>query len=272
MRPDLLSRRGPAGLSTTAWALRPAAAATAFGKLAHDRLVVVSQLTLGITAGLARDSAPSNPGSGCRGDAMLPFEPTRPAHCPALPALRRGVTAPPSTALTKGGESASPKARYGLGARWKLTPRLPPSTGRSRTNSPWREGPSSTASRRWTTRSPSPPLPERRVSSSRLDSPDNPSGPTRSGGSFAPALRWLRRFGFAPEPLSVLDGPIRPQPGDSSIATRKRLLVGPALLPAQVEARTSEYYGGEVSPTAGTRLTFGRRYGAHFILPRRGLR
>ena len=103
MRPDLLSRRGPAGLSTTAWALRPAAAATAFGKLAPDLLMAGSQLTLGITAGLARDSAPSNPGSGCRGDAMLPFEPTRPAHGPALPALRRGVTAPPSTALTKGG-------------------------------------------------------------------------------------------------------------------------------------------------------------------------
>ena len=105
MRPDLLSRRGPAGRSTTAWALRPAVAATAFGKLAPDLLMAGSQLTLGITAGLARDSAPSNPGSGCRGDAMLPFEPTRPAHGPALPALRRGVTAPPSTALTKGGES-----------------------------------------------------------------------------------------------------------------------------------------------------------------------
>ena len=71
-----------------------------------------------------------------------------------------------------------------------------------------------------------------------------------SGGPFAPALRWPRRFGFAPEPLPVLDGPVHPQPGDSSIATRKRLLLGPALLPAQAEARTSEYYGGEVSPTA----------------------
>ncbi len=123
MRPDLLSRRGPAGRSTTAWALRPAAAAAAFGKLAPDLLMAGSQLTLGITAGLARDSAPSNPGSGCRGDAMLPFEPTRPAHCPALPVLRRGVTAPPSTALTKGGESPSPRAWYGFGARWKFTPR-----------------------------------------------------------------------------------------------------------------------------------------------------
>ena len=35
---------------------------------------------------------------------------------------------------------ASPKARYGLGARWRFTSRLSPSTGRSRTNSPWREG------------------------------------------------------------------------------------------------------------------------------------
>ena len=81
---------------------------------------------------------------------------------------------------------------------------------------PWREGPSSAASRRWTTRSPSPPLAARRAASSRLDSPDNPSGPTRSGGPFAPALRWPRRFGFAPEPLSVLVGPVHPQPGDSS--------------------------------------------------------
>ena len=80
-------------------------------------------VVLGITAGLARDSALSNPGSGCRGDAMLPFEPTRPAHCQALPALRRGVTAPPSTALTKGGISPSPRARYGFGARWRFTPR-----------------------------------------------------------------------------------------------------------------------------------------------------
>ena len=44
------------------------------------------------------------------------------------------------------------------------------------------------------------------------------------------------------------------------------MLPGPALLPAQVEARTSGYYGGEVSPTAGASLTFGRRYGARFIL------
>ena len=93
-----------------------------------------------------------------------------------------------------------------------------------------------------------------------------PTAGGTAGGPFAPALRWLRRFGFAPEPLSVLDGPIRPQPGDSSIATRKPLLPGPALQPAQVEARASEYYGGEVSPTAGARLTFGRRYGARFIL------
>ena len=105
MRPDLLSRRGPAGRSTAVCAPRLGAPATVPGQLAPDLLRAGSQLTLGITAGLARDSAPSNPGSGCRGDAMLPFEPTRPAHGPALPALRRGVTALPSTALTKGGES-----------------------------------------------------------------------------------------------------------------------------------------------------------------------
>ena len=113
-----------------------------------------------------------------------------------------------------------------------------PSWGRSRTNNPWREGPSSAASRHWTTHSPSPPQPERRATSSRLDSPDNPSGPTRSGGPLTPALRWPRRFGFAPEPLSALDGPVHSQPGDSSIAMRL-LLPGPALLPAQVEARAS---------------------------------
>ena len=82
-----------------------------FAGLALDPLLVPSQLTLGITAGLARDSAPSNPGSGCRGDAMLPFEPTRPVHCPALPALRRGVTAPLSKALTKVG--SPPRRRLG---------------------------------------------------------------------------------------------------------------------------------------------------------------
>ena len=49
-------------------------------------------------------------------------------------------------------------------------------------------------------------------------------------------------------------------------ATRKRLLLGPALLPAQVEARASSTDGGEVSPTAGASPTFGRRYGARFIL------
>ena len=87
-----------------------------------------SQHTPGITAGLARDSAPSNPGSGRRGDAVLPFAPlgkvgrehflalpgamlgrhprVRPAtHCPARPTPRCGVTAPPSTPLTSGGES-----------------------------------------------------------------------------------------------------------------------------------------------------------------------
>ena len=75
MRPDLLSRRGPTVRSIARRALRPSAAATVFGQLAPDPLVAGSQLTPGITAGLARDVAPSNPGSGRRGDAVLPFAP-----------------------------------------------------------------------------------------------------------------------------------------------------------------------------------------------------
>ena len=133
MRPELLSQRGPTGPSTSACALRLGAAATVTGQLAHNRLGVASQPTRCHTPGLARDSAPSNPYSGRRGDAVIPLEDVcagrggdhllalpgarlgrhpavRPAtHCPARPATRRGVTAPPSRPsskpLTKGGES-----------------------------------------------------------------------------------------------------------------------------------------------------------------------
>ena len=79
------------------------------------------------TPELARDSAPSNPGSGRRGDAVIPFEDVsadrgcdhllalpgallgrHPAarqatHCPARPATPSGVTAPPQEVLTNGG-------------------------------------------------------------------------------------------------------------------------------------------------------------------------
>jgi len=84
---------------------------------------------------------------------------------------------------------ASPKARHGLGARWKLTPRPPPSTGRSHTSGPWREGPSSAASRRWTTTLAIPSAAGAAGGCVPARLPDNPAGPTRPGDPFAPALR-----------------------------------------------------------------------------------
>ena len=141
MRPDLVSRRGPTARSTAACALRPGAAATVIRQLASDPLVAVSQRTHGITAGLARDVAPSNPGSGRRVDTVLPFAPlgkvgadrgrehflalpgamlgrhppARPAtHCPARPTPRCGVTAPLLTPLTNGGMWTPPGGQVRL--------------------------------------------------------------------------------------------------------------------------------------------------------------
>ena len=109
---------------------------------------------------------------------------------------------------------ASPKARYGLGARWKLTPRPPPSTGRSHTSGPWREGPSSAASEalHHNTRRPLS-LPERRAASSRLDSPYNPSGPTQR--AFHSLLYYVESDVWFRHPSRHLgrDGTIHSQPG-----------------------------------------------------------
>lgn len=136
MRLDLLSRRGPGGRSTSASALRPAAAAA-------------------ISVGVRGGTAPRQPRSGTRGVwpqrvCWLGYEnasgdscrraptvassafsrppvrgeakepPRRLAkHRRVAPLTRGGVTAPPSKPLTKGGES---QARVG----WPCTSQPPP--------------------------------------------------------------------------------------------------------------------------------------------------
>ena len=157
MRLDLLSRRGPGGRSTSASALRPAAAAA-------------------ISVGVRGGTAPRQPRSGTRGVwpqrvCWLGYEnasgdscrraptvassafsrppvrgeakepPRRLAkHRRVAPLTRGGVTAPPSKPLTKGGESrcSASLARHGGG--WDVHGHPTLASGRSRTSGPMREG------------------------------------------------------------------------------------------------------------------------------------
>ena len=156
MRPDLLSQRGPTRRSTSACAHGLPQPRRSSGSWLPDPLVAGSQPTLW-------GHASRVPGRGCRGDAVLPFEPlakvgadlgpehllalpsamlsphppARPAtHCPARPAHRRGVTAPPSTALTNGGESLGATLCGSPAGAWRWAspaPSIPwkPALGRS---------------------------------------------------------------------------------------------------------------------------------------------
>jgi len=122
MRPDLLSRRGPGGRSTSASALRPAAAAAISvgvgggtpprqprsgtrGVWPQRVCWLVSDNASGASCRRAPTVAPSAfSRSPVRGGTKEP--PRRLAkHRRVCPHHRGGVTAPPSKTLTKGGES-----------------------------------------------------------------------------------------------------------------------------------------------------------------------
>ena len=157
MRLDLLSRRGPGGRSTSASALRPAAAAA-------------------ISVGVRGGTAPRQPRSGTRGVwpqrvCWLGYEnasgdscgraptvassafsrppvrgeakepPRRLAkHRRVAPLTRGGVTAPPSKPLTKGGESRGHRCPVRARGRARFHTLVPaPCWGRSPSNHPCRK-------------------------------------------------------------------------------------------------------------------------------------
>ena len=123
--------------------------------------------------------------------------------------------------------------------------------------------PFSAASRRRSKCSPSTCLSERRTSPLPLDSPDEPSWSDATGRSVRPWVTLTPTFRFRTRTTgSASKGRCILHPGDRTIAMRKLLLLGLALLPAHVGAQDK---AGRIMLEAGLGGGCGEACPGHYV-------